>query len=414
MAEIEITGMTFGPYGLGHLGGKTVMISGAVPGDIVEASIKADRGDYLLARVERVIHAGVIRREPPCPWLPKCGGCDWQHLDYAAQLRLKGELIAAEFRRGLGLELEPDGLIEPASAEFGYRARIRLKVSRDGTLGYFTMGSNHLVAIDRCLVATSGLIPADFAARLRGNCREIDVVADGDRVVLVAEFTGTPSAKEIAITRHAVETDARIKGIILRGGGQRLTTGDCSITLEPEPGCAIIAEADNFNQVNREQNQKLVASVLAMANADDGLVLDLFCGVGNFSLPFARRGGKVTGADSDASAIAAANHNAERMALRDVRFMGMPAIEAVRFLERAHYRPDVVILDPPRTGAALLIEPMIRLRPGEVIYVSCDCATLVRDLKALRSYGYDITQVRAFDFFPNTHHAEVVVRALLT
>jgi 23S rRNA (uracil1939-C5)-methyltransferase len=414
MAEIEITAMTFGPYGLGHFSGKTVMVAGAVPGDLVDASIVADRGNYLLARTDRVLRGGTSRRQPPCRWLPQCGGCDWQHLEYAAQLRLKGELIAAEFKRGLGFEVEPDKLVEPASAEFGYRARIRLKLSRDGTLGYFAMGSNKLIAIDHCLVAASELIPAEFAAHLRRNCREIEVAADGNQAVLVVELTGTPSARAIAVARAAVETDARIKGIILRGGGQRLTTGDCSITVEPEPGCEIIAEADNFNQVNREQNQKLVAAVLAMTRAGDAVVLDLFCGVGNFSLPFARRGAKVTGADSDASAIAAASHNADRMALRDVGFMAMPAIEAVRFLERAHYRPDVIILDPPRTGAPLLIEPMLRLQPKTVIYVSCDCATLVRDLKAVRSYGYDIAQVRAFDFFPNTHHAEVAVRALLT
>ena len=209
--------------------------------------------------------------------------------------------------------------------------------------------------------------------------------------------------------------DPRIKGIILRGGNGRETIGDSAITIEVEPGCAIAAEADLFNQVNREQNRKLVATVLAMAQPRAAIaILDLFCGAGNFSLPLARRGARVTGVDADGLAIAAAARNALQMALPEAQFIPMKAADTARFLERARYRPGVVILDPPRAGAAALIEPIARLRPAIVIYASCDCSTLVRDLQALTNYGYQIEQVRAFDFFPNTHHAEVVVRALLT
>jgi 23S rRNA (uracil1939-C5)-methyltransferase len=131
-------------------------------------------------------------------------------------------------------------------------------------------------------------------------------------------------------------------------------------------------------------------------------------------LPLARRGARVTGVDADRLSIAAAARNALRMELRDTQFIPMEAAGTARFLERARYCPGVVILDPPRAGAAALIEPIARLRPAVVIYASCDCSTLVRDLHALAGYGYQIQQVRAFDFFPNTHHAEVAVRALLT
>jgi 23S rRNA (uracil1939-C5)-methyltransferase len=414
MPIIEVTAMTLGPYGVGHYEGKTVMIPGVVPGDRVDAAIVANRGDYLLARADQVIRSGAGRREAPCRWLRQCGGCDWQHLEYAAQVRIKGELIAREFKHALGVELDPEGLMEPAPAEFGYRARIRLKAGRDGKLGYHMMGSNQLVAIDRCIVAAAELIPSELAARMGRHCSEIEIVVDGGRVVLIVDLTKAPS-KEIAVARQAIATDERIEGIILRGGGQRVIVGECGITVEPEAGCAIVAEADHFNQVNREQNRKLVATVAGMAEARDGVaILDLYCGTGNFSLPLARRGARVTGADRDPLAIAAAARNADRMGLREAQFLAMAAMEAVLFLGRAHYRPDVVTLDPPRTGALALMEALARLRPRAVVYVSCDCATLVRDLKALRSYRYEIAQVRAFDFFPNTHHAEVAVRALLT
>ncbi len=413
--EIEISGMTFGPYGVSHREGKTVLMPGVAPGDVVEASIIAEHSDYKVAKLERVIRPGATRREPPCRFVPRCGGCDWQHLEYAAQVRIKGELITAEFKRALGFHLDPEGLVEASPAEFGYRARIRLKVGRDGTIGYHAAGTNNLIAIDRCMVAAAERIPAALAASLGRRCREIEVVADNDREVLVVELAKVPTAAEIAIARRLLSADERVKGIILRGGGDRTALGDCTITLEPEDGCTIEADADRFNQVNREQNRKLVAEVCKMAGAAEGMtVLDLFCGAGNFSLPMARRGARVTGVDADSLAIAAAGRNAQRMGLNDAQFVALKAAETARFFARARYRPDVVTLDPPRNGAAELMEPMARLKPEAIVYVSCDCATLVRDLLALRSFGYEIEQVRAFDFFPNTHHAEVAVRALLT
>ena len=413
--EIEITAMTFGPYGVGHSEGKAVLLPGVAPGDLVEAAVVAERNGYTLARAQRFLRSSSDRREPPCRFVPRCGGCDWQQLDYPAQVRIKAELIAGEFNRALGVDLPLEGLVEPSSAEFGYRARIRLKVGRDGSIGYHAAASNNLVAIDRCMVATADSVPAEFAAKLGRRCREIELVADRGRVVLLADLMKAPIHADLAIARQMVETDVGVKGIILRGGGARIIIGDCAITIDLEDGCAIEADADCFNQVNREQNRKLVATVIEMTEARAAMaVLDLFCGVGNFSLPLARRGARVTGVDADPLAIAAATRNANRMRLTDAQFIPMNAAETARFLDRARYRPDVIILDPPRSGAADLVELIARLRPPSVVYVSCDCATLVRDLRALHSYSYEVKQVRAFDFFPNTHHAEVAVQVLLT
>jgi 23S rRNA (uracil1939-C5)-methyltransferase len=152
-----------------------------------------------------------------------------------------------------------------------------------------------------------------------------------------------------------------------------------------------------------------------MASVREGMgVLDLFCGAGNFSSPLARRGARVTGVDADPLAIAGAQQSATRMGFVDAQFIAMKAAETARFFERAHYRPDLVIIDPPRTGALELMEAVAKLRARAVIYVSCDTTTLVRDLQSLRTNGYEISRVQAFDFFPNTHHAEVAVHALLT
>ena len=414
--QVEITAMTFGPYGLGHSDGRAVMVANSAPGDVVEVEVIAARRDYTLGKAVRLVREGAARRDPPCRFLPRCGGCDWQQIEYAKQVELKGELIAAEFRRALNFELDPRGLVDSAPAEFGYRSRIRLKTGPGGSLGFFELGSNSLVAIDSCMVAAPALrLPTELARALGRHCTEMEVVEGDAGNVVVAWFPKPPTAPVIAKVTQSVESHAWLSGLVLRGGDKRYVIGDARIEMEVEPGCVIHGDADLFSQVNRSQNLKLVAAVVEAAAITPGMrVLDLFCGAGNFSLPAARRGAAAMGVDADALAIAAARDNAARMGLGDVQFVALRATDIANFLARARYRPEVVILDPPRTGAAELIDPIARLRPGRIIYVSCDPSTLVRDLRSCGGRGYKIERVRAFDFFPNTHHVEVMASVLLT
>lgn len=406
--------MTFGPFGVGRLEGQAVMVPHAVPGDLLEVTITERRAGYLVARAERVLRAGAARRTPPCPYLPRCGGCDWQQIAYPDQVRVKGEVIAAALNRALGLALDPATLVEPAPAEFGYRARVRFKAGQGGRLGFYEAGSRRLVEVERCMVAAADIwVPREFAAEIQ--CEEIEVVADRGREVLVAHLSRPPGAAVLARARRVVERDARIAGAVLCAGRTREVIGEASIAVALEPGLELEADADLFSQVNRAQNLKLVAAVMGMADAAAGArVLDLFCGAGNFSLPAARRGAEVMGVDAAALAVAAAARNAARLGLKHAEFAAMEAAELAQFLLRAHYRPDVVMMDPPRSGARELIEPLLRMRAARVIYVSCDVATLARDLQALCAGGYQIAALRALDFFPNTHHAEIVAQALLT
>jgi 23S rRNA (uracil1939-C5)-methyltransferase len=223
------------------------------------------------------------------------------------------------------------------------------------------------------------------------------------------------SDEDLRRAQNVLEADSKIAGIVLRAGTSRATIGNTAISIELEPGLSIDVDADLFSQVNRAQNQRLVAGVMEMAAIhESSAVLDLFCGAGNFSLPASRRGARVTGVDDDAGAIAAAARNAERLNFRDAQFIAMKASATADFLHRARYRPEVIILDPPRTGALDLMEPIVKLRAPAVIYVSCDVTTLARDLRVLAGAGYRINRVRGFDFFPNTHHVEIAVHALLT
>jgi len=416
MAEIEISAMTFGAFGVGRIGGKAVMVPGAVVGDRLDVEIVSERRDYSVAKIREVVRASAERRAAPCPYLPRCGGCDWQHIEYQAQVRFKGDVVARELGHALGIEIDPVGLVEEAPAEFGYRSRIRLRVGAKGALGFYEAGSNTIVEIDSCMVAEAGMrMPAHLARSLGKRVEEIEVVRDGAREVQVAHLKKPPTEEDLRRARNVLEADGEIAGIVLRAGTSRSTVGDATISIELEDGLSIEVDADLFSQVNRAQNRKLVASVMEMAAIhESSAVLDLYCGAGNFSMPAARRGARVTGVDDDAGAIAAAARNAERLQFSGAQFVAMKASATADFLHRARYRPEVIILDPPRTGALDLMAPIVKLRAASVIYVSCDVTTLARDLRVLTGAGYKIKRVRGFDFFPNTHHVEIAVHALLT
>jgi len=414
---VEITAMTFGPYGVGRVDGKSVMVPHSVPGDLLDVTIESEHGGYAIGRIVRVVAPGAARRPPPCIFLPRCGGCDWQHIEYHEQLRLKAETVVHEFRHALGVELDAATLVEPAPSEFEYRSRVRLKVGRRGSIGLYESASNRMVEIDRCLVADCRLESAARLARaLSRDLKEIEVVRQSEaRQVLVAYLKKPAVAEQIRGVRRFLESDPSTAGIVLRADESRTVVGDAQLAIEIEPGVVLRSDADLFSQVNRPQNQKLVRAALELAGPEPQCsMLDLFCGAGNFSIPAARRGAQVTGVDADAAAVAAAARNAQRLGLAETHFVAMEARELVAFLHRARSRPEIVLLDPPRTGAAELMEPIMRLRPARVVYVSCDVATLARDLRMLCAEKYRVNHVRVFDFFPNTHHVEIVASAVLT
>ena len=179
MPEIEVSAMTFGPYAVARLDGLTLMVPNAAPGDRLEVSIASRRRDFSVAGIERIIAPGPDRRIPPCPFLPRCGGCDWQQLNYPAQLRAKSGLIVTALRR-INIDVSAESLVEPAPEEFHYRSRVRMKAGRDGKLGFYELGSNQLVEIDRCIVAWPSLrMPNNLVSALGRNLDEVEVVESG-------------------------------------------------------------------------------------------------------------------------------------------------------------------------------------------------------------------------------------------
>ena len=205
--------MTFGPFGVGRHDGKAVMVPGAVAGDKLEVEIVSERRDYAVAKIREVVSASADRRVAPCPYLPRCGGCDWQHIEYSAQVRFKGEVVARELGHALGVEIDPVGLVEPAPAEFGYRSRIRLRVGAKGVLGFYEAGSNTIVEIDSCMVAEAGIrMPLHLARSLGKRVEEIEVVRDGAREVQVAHLKKPVSDEDLRRAQQRARGRQRDRG----------------------------------------------------------------------------------------------------------------------------------------------------------------------------------------------------------
>ncbi len=411
-------GMAYGAHAVARDGGRVIFVRGAAPNEEVEVSVTEERRTYAYADLLAVRRRSAVRREPPCPYLPNCGGCPWQHLEYAAQLEAKATSVAEQLRRLGGLEV-PIAPIVPSPLEYGYRRRLKLRVEGH-TVGFYTGGSHALVPVADCLLAEAHVRAAvpwldDLLSALKTRVRRIEIASCGadERVVVAAEVEGQWIAADEPHCARWLQSHPRVAGLVLGGRRWRRSWGDDRVTIRPEPALALVVRAGTFTQVNRAANELLVRAVLEIVGPCAGTrVLDLYAGAGNFALPLAHRGAVVTAVEQRAQSVDDGVENAARLGLSSCRFVLGDAARTVRALADAGERVDVVILDPPRSGAAAVLPDLLRLAPARVCYVSCDLATLARDLARL-ARRYRIGPVRPFDLFPHTYHVETVTTATL-
>lgn len=418
--SLTIAALTYGPHGLGRLDGKAIFVRGVVPGETVEVAIREDHGSYAFADLVGVRRAAAERRTPPCAYLPRCGGCPWQHVEYAAQLDAKARNVGDALTRIGGL---PAAAVRPILAspeEFGYRSRVTLRVA-GRRIGFYAAASHELVPIEACLLAAGAVgraLPAaaDLIRRLASPVRRIEVAAGevDDRVVLAGEVEGGCAGGDAGLVEAWLRGQPAIAGVVLHGRRWRRAWGDVTLTLRPEPDLVLRAHAGAFTQVSAAGNRLLVRTLLESGGFAPGeRVLDVYAGVGNLGLPVARRTGRAVLVERDAVGAADARANVAALGLRGCEVRTAAAQRAVSALRRAGERFDAVILDPPRSGAADLIDDLLALSPPRLFYVSCNPASLARDLRRL-SGRYRVETVQPIDLFPHTYHVETVVRAVLT
>jgi len=415
--ELEIERLTFGPDALAHDGGQVVFVAHAAPGDRVRARVVERRRGYVRAETVAVDRAGPARVVPPCPAFGRCGGCQWQHVDVAAQRDAKAAIVAEQLARLGGLRDAPVRPTIAGGPAWAYRSRITL-VAEGRRLGFHAAASHRLEPIETCAIAATPLeahlpIARTWVARLRATVLRVTLVVAPGGVVLAATTRGRPGPADVTDTETLLAAHATVRGAILSGAGARVVVGDATVRQEIESGLALEVPADVFTQVNSEANQALVRTVVDAGGFEAGArVLDLYCGAGNLSLPLARRGADVTGIERSPVAIHAAQANAARLGVARARFVAGDVAAALASGDAAPV--DGVVLDPPRTGAAAAIDGIVARRPPRIVYVSCDPATLARDVRALVARGYALHLAQPIDLFPQTYHVETVALLGLT
>lgn len=417
--ELTIDSLAYGGKGVGRLDGKTVFVPLTAPGDEVSCSLTKERPRYAEARLEAVLAPGAGRCDPVCPVFGDCGGCQWQHLDYACQVTWKQSILTDILKRQTG---QDPALMRPlvaAPEPFGYRNRVQFKIhaaSGRVAVGFFRAGSHYVVDIERCPIADprlNALIPwirRQIAAAPRPDrIPQVDAgVGDDGRIRLVVHLAATmPDAWCRSLAEEAGQAGYAL--FLQQGRKQTLRrlTGEVDLgLLVDEPPLRLSYGPGGFAQVNSAQNRALVAEVLQAAGLQgDERVLDLYCGMGNFSLPLARRCRELIGLEDYAPSIAMARQNAEANGIGNARFLACPA-ESVGAVEDVSGPCDLALLDPPRTGAAELMAPLLALRPTTILYIACDPVTQARDLRVLLAGGYRLRYLQGFDLFPQTYHIE--------
>jgi len=415
---VQVEKLVQGGQGMGFIGGKPVFIPMVAPGDVViPVSIRKGR-KVLFAKPGKLIERSQLRREPPCPWFGECGGCDWMHLTPENQILWKDRIFRETMRRLAGLNIHEPVKVSSTFQEFGWRHRIRLQ-HHQGRWGFFRRETHDIVQWDECMLLPDVLNRAvDVIRRISGEAMElpkesveITVSPDDARLTLNWIFTARSDIKSSEKFLDLAQNSLEMEGITISGqaisipGNENKILKRGSAITHKSGGVTTYASPGTFTQVNPEVNNHLVESVLGILK-EKGCqhLLDLYCGNGNFSVPASSSGIRVTGVEWVRQAI----KDAKLAKAEKGEFIASDVEEYLDNIPGSRF--DTVLVDPPRTGLSSgAMKSLISQKIPDMVYVSCDPATLARDLKILVKSGYEIEDIQIFDMFPNSSHIESLV-----
>jgi 23S rRNA (uracil-5-)-methyltransferase RumA len=425
--------------GIGYYKRKIVFVEKALPGEVVHAEVTDVKETYAVARLVRVVERSPARVEPPCPVYEECGGCSLQHMDYQAQLASKRELVIESLRKYARLENPPVAETIGMENPWGYRNKAQFQVGRqNGRLvaGLYQTGSHRLVDLESCRVqheATNEIvrtarqvmeelgIPAYDERKRTGVIRTIvarAAFATGEtQLTLVTATEEIPRVKELIL-----ELRTRLPGLvsIVQNVNRKKTSlvfGDTTRQLWGRPSIAeqlgelsFDLSARAFFQLNPEQTRKLYEEVKKAAGLTGSeLVLDLYCGTGTIALWLAPYAREVRGIELIPEAVEDARRNAEKNGAANATFHVGRAEVLIPKWARQGVKPDVVVVDPPRTGLDdALIRSLLEVQPQRIVYVSCNPSTLGKDVAKLLA-RYELVSAQPVDMFPHTSHVECTV-----
>jgi 23S rRNA (uracil1939-C5)-methyltransferase len=434
--EFSAKKLVYGGDSLGYHEGSPVLVPLTLPGERLEVEPVRRAKGMVHARPVRVLSPSPDRALPPCPYFGCCGGCQYQHLDPSRQISAKREILRETLRR-LGKIVWEADILTRAASPWNYRNQAELKLSRtsDGRtlVGFFEAESHRLVDIDECLILSPRLNAVLRKLREQGSfegapgtqsawaeCREIELLADDQDEHLMMTLRGRIGAKEgERLAEHLLDrfSPCLETAAISRGGTPQVfgkpallyAVGDFRYQISP----------GSFFQASRFLLPEFVAAVTGTEDASptatpethiaDSLALDLFAGVGLFTLPLARHYAQVIAVEGNPTSAADLAASVNQYRLGNVRAMAQSAFDFLRRFAQAE--PDLVILDPPRSGVGIpTLKLLTALRPKRIHYASCHPPTLARDLHFLIERGYGIDSVEFFDFFPHTYHIECLTK----
>lgn len=424
---IDIIGTGAEGEGVGRIDNMAVFVPYALLGERVLVHIVKVLKNYAFAKLLEVIEPSPHRIQPLCPVFKQCGGCSMQHADYEYELEFKTNKVRDCLKRIGGI----DASVLPCVGSpemYGYRNKGQFAVSKDG-IGFYSPRSHRLVDGKNCLIQNK--IAPDIIEAVQ-NYMDICNVMPYDeethtgkiRNVFIRTVSGGVMVCVVSREKNLPDTDLLVKllcdagatDVILNINSKRtnVAMGDENIVLygkdfvtDEIDGISFEISPLSFYQINSKQTKNLYECAVSLAELDKSkTVFDLYCGIGTISLYAARKAGRVLGVEIVPQAIENAKRNASLNDIDNAEFFCGKAEEVTKALGKA----DVVIVDPPRKGCdEKLLNTIKNISPEKVVYVSCNPATLARDLKILEQYGYQITFVQPFDMFPRTFHVETVV-----
>lgn len=438
--EVEIESITSEGAGVAHIDGFAVFVPYTAVGDVVRIKILKVKSGYAYAKTVKVCKPSGDRTEPMCEHYRLCGGCQLLHINYSAEIELKRNIIESALKRIGGFSnIKVDEVIG-AETRRGYRNKMIFPIGERDTKpisGFYSQRSHNIVKMDSCMLGDD--ICADILRAVKKYMRECGVRAydDGtqkgvvrrvfirkghkkDEVMVVVSANSRSLKNSDVLVDKLTAVSDRIKSIILNVNTKKtnLVLGDENITLWGKDrisdtlcGLSYEISPHSFFQINPVQTEKLYGKAIEFANlTGNESVLDVYCGIGTISLYAAENAKKVIGVEIVPQAIADAKANAERNEIKNAEFYADSAENIVPRLIENGERPDVVILDPPRKGSdETTLSAIVSAKPERIVYVSCNPATLARDMRFLAERGYAVAGVTGVDMFPGTVHVETVV-----
>ncbi|MEK9162255.1 MAG: class I SAM-dependent RNA methyltransferase [Chloroflexota bacterium] len=395
--DLTLTTMSNGADAIGRHEGKAIFVPFAIPGETVRVEIVEDKPTFARAKLIEVIAPSPDRVTPVCKHFGVCGGCQWQHISYEAQLKWKKQVVIDQLFR-IGGITSPNVLDTiPSPSPLHYRNHVQFSQTEDGKLGF--MSSAGVVPISECHIAH----PDIMALFNQLDIEKLDVDRIGVRVtsdeamIVFESESGEPPDVEI-------DLDVSVAAVNKRG--EALTMIGSDHLVQTILGRDFRISAASFFQVNTAQAETLIeVAITALGVSDGDTVLDLYCGAGLFTAFIAEKAARVIGVESYESAVGDAEVNLNEF--NNVELFESPAEMAMDHLVKESVQR--VILDPPRAGCdKRVLDALIKIAPQRIVYVSCDAATLARDAKRLIGAGYKLESATPLDMFPQTHHIEII------